>query len=298
MQRDVQNQGYAAGVAAAMISRSGCRTRELDVKALQEHLVEIGNLPQEVLRHRDSFPRSDEEIRQAVAALAETGRRQRASKALAVVLRQRRTAMPMLEAAYAESAGEKKLVYAKVLGMLGNRTVVPTLVDALDAIPAWDAKILQGRMAEYAHLPTPVDALVMALGQTRDPRALPAILRKLDLLDAAATLSHHRAVALALERIADASAAEPLARLLAKPGMSGHALTKVEPLPRGMQDRRDRSAPLREVVLARALYRCGDFKGVGKRILRDYERDLRGLFARHAAAVLRRPAAGDLGDEI
>lgn len=292
MQRDVQNQGYAAGVAAAMISDRGCGTRELDVKALQKHLVEIGNLPEEVLRHRDSFPRADEEIRRAVAALAETDQRQRAAKALAVVLRQRRTAMPMLEDAYSESGGEKKLAYAKVMGMLGDRKAVPTLVEALDAIPAWDAKILQGRMAEYAHLPTPVDALVMALGHTQDPRALPAILRKLEMLDADVTLSHHRAVALALERIGDPSAAKPLADLLAKPEMSGHALTEIEPLPSGMNDRRDRTAPLREIVLARALYRCGDFDDVGKKILQNYERDLRGLFARHAAAVLKHPTGG------
>ena len=127
------------------------------------------------------------------------------------------------------------------------------------------------------------------MGRTGDRRALPAILAKLELLDAQVTLSHHRAVALALEQIGDPAAAEPLARLLAKPGMSGHVLQAVVPLPEGMNVRRDRTAPLREIVLARALYRCGDFQGVGEATLRAYQHDLRGVLARHATAVLEAP---------
>jgi hypothetical protein len=93
-------------------------------------------------------------------------------------------------------------------------------------------------------------------------------------------------VALALERIGDASAAPVLARLLGKPGMSGHAMLELAPLPQGPPERRRREGPLREIVLARALYRCGDRDGLGERILRRYTRDLRGLFSRHAASVL------------
>ena len=79
-------------------------------------------------------------------------------------------------------------------------------------------------------MPTPVDSLILALGRTRDPKALPALLRKLETLDESVTLSHHRALAIALEQIGDPGAAEPLARLLAKPGMRGHATKSVEPL--------------------------------------------------------------------
>ena len=45
MQPDVQNQGYAAGLAASMAARGGVPLREIDIKKLQRHLVEIGNLP-------------------------------------------------------------------------------------------------------------------------------------------------------------------------------------------------------------------------------------------------------------
>ncbi|NQT41345.1 MAG: hypothetical protein HQ581_27905, partial [Planctomycetes bacterium] len=117
-------------------------------------------------------------------------------------------------------------------------------------------------------------------------RATSAILAKLDMLDAGVTLSHHRSVALALEQLADPQAAAPLARLLGKPGMQGHAMRELEPLHDQQREKRRRTGPLREIVLARALYRCGDHGGLGEKILHEYQHDLRGLFSRHATAVL------------
>ena len=62
----LQNQGYAAGRAAAMAARAGRTPRAIDVRALQEHLVKIGNLPESVLGEKDSFPVSDERLAEAV----------------------------------------------------------------------------------------------------------------------------------------------------------------------------------------------------------------------------------------
>jgi hypothetical protein len=59
MQACIQNQGYAAGLAAAMASRDGVPLRGIDIRALQRKLVEIGNLPEEVLQQQDSLPMSD-----------------------------------------------------------------------------------------------------------------------------------------------------------------------------------------------------------------------------------------------
>jgi len=286
MQRDIANQGYAAGVAAAMAAAEGVPPRRIDVRALQKHLVEIGNLPEEVLGHKDSFPLPEQEIRKAIEWLGYATNPDEAGPALAIVLSHREQALPLLRRAWETGPQRTKLAYAKVLGFLGVREVVPQLVEALDAIKEWDARILQGKMAEYAHLPTPIDSLILALGRTRDSRALPALLRKLETLDQSVTLSHHRALAIALESIGDPRAAEPLARLLSKPGMQGHAMTAVEPLYNEDMEKRRRLAPLREIALARALYRCGDYHGLGKKILETYQCDLRGLFARHATAVL------------
>jgi hypothetical protein len=292
MQRDMHNQGYAAGVAAAMAAKSRVPPRDIDVDALQKHLVAIGNLPEEALAHDDSFPLPEADVREAVARLPKATNPRSAAKPLAIILSHRETALPILHDAYAQASEENKLTYARLLGFLGDKAGVPVLIAALDEITEWDDRILQGSMAEYAHLPTPIDTLILALGHTGDGRALPPILRKLETLHADVTLSHHRAVALALERLGDPAATEPLARLLARPGMRGHAMTELEPLHNSGMDRRRRLGPLREIALARALYRCGDRGGLGEQILREYTRDLRGLFARHARAVL-----GDGGEQ-
>jgi hypothetical protein len=290
MQHDLANQGYAAGAAAAMACRQGCGPRGVDVRRLRRHLVEVGNLPEEVLEHEDSFPLAAAEVEQAVRDVAAEDR-PTACRALAVVLTHREWALPLLKSAFAQATGHDRLVFARLLGFLGQPDGVPELMSALREAE-WDEKILQGRMAEYAHLPTPVDALVLALGYSHDPRALPPILGKMEELGTATTLSHHRAVALALEELGDPAAAEPLARLLSKPGMSGHAMTGLETLHREREERR-REGALREIVLARALYRCGDCDDIGRSILEQYRDDLRGLFSRHAAHILEKTREGD-----
>ena len=288
MQHDMHNQGYAAGVAAAMAARALISPRAINVRALQRHLVEVENLPVDVLTHEDSFPLPEGRLRDAVARLASATNPEGAGEPLAFILSHEAAALPLLRQAYRDAGGNERLVYARVLAFLGEGEVVSLLAEELDRIAGWDERILQGIAAEYAHLPTPIDTLILALGATGDPRALPAILRKLETLDATVTLSHHRAVALALERLGDPAAAEPLARLLRKPGMGGHAMTGLEPLHNKEKDRRRRLGPLREIVLARALYRCGDHQGLAEQILMAYRCDLRGLLARHATAVLTR----------
>lgn len=105
----------------------------------------------------------------------------------------------------------------------------------------------------YAHLPAPVDGLIWALGYARDRRAIPAILEKVEALDAAAT--HHHAAALALDRPGDPAAAPPLAQLPCKPGMFGHTLHRTSGLVNEPREKRQREDALRELKLARALLR-------------------------------------------
>lgn len=287
MQKDMHNQGYAAGVAAAMAVELRCVPREIDVKALQKHLVEIGNLPEQVLTDKDSYPLSQEHVDAAVADVVDEKKsRDARCRALAVILSHSDLAVATIKRSFGTAHGEARLTYAKILGFLGERGGVDLLIERLEQVDSWDAKIFQGAMAEYAHLPTPIDALILALGYSGDRRALPAILDKLEMLDAEVTLSHHRAAALALEALGDPAATEPLAHLLEKPGMSGHVMQELEPLHDQAREKRRRTGPLREIVLARALYRCGDREGLGERILREYQNDWRGLFARHAADVL------------
>ena len=116
---------------------------------------------------------------------------------------------------------------------------------------------------------------------------------KLRLLKPADDFSHHRACALALELIGDPSAAKPLAELLRQEGMMGHVHDTVQKArerdqasPGGTNAEKTRRDSLCELLVARALYRCGDYEGLGEQILRAYTGDLRGHLARHAQAVL------------
>ncbi len=172
MQKDMHNQGYAAGTAAAMAAEAGCTPRQVDVKQLQQILVDKGNLPPRVLTDQDSFPLPRSAIEQAVHQFPRDDvPRNARCQALAVLLTHTKMARPLLREAYAQSSGARRLEYAKVLAFQGDALGVPDLLAALQQVDQWDAKILQGRMAEYAHLPTPLDALILALGYSGDPRA-------------------------------------------------------------------------------------------------------------------------------
>ena len=48
----------------------------------------------------------------------------------------------------------------------------------------------------------------------------------------------------------------------------------------------ERSKCLREIAIARALVRLGDHEGKGRAVLQGYANDPRGVYARHAQAVL------------
>ncbi|MHC4440608.1 MAG: FAD-dependent oxidoreductase, partial [Planctomycetota bacterium] len=118
------------------------------------------------------------------------------------------------------------------------------------------------------------------------------ILEKAGQLNVDSEFSHYRAVAMALESLGDSAAAKPLAQLLAKPGIRGHAFTDINrarlETPDNPVDTTTRNNSLRELILARALYRCGDYNGLGEKILNEYASDLRAHYARHAGAVLQK----------
>ena len=293
MQADIQNQGYAAGVAAAMAAQGGKSVRDIDIKALQRHLVEKGNLPARVLTDEDSSPLPHEKIAEAVERIVD------GFEGLEVILAQQQDAVPLLRKAYENAQVEKsKLTYAHILGMVGDSTGAGALAEAVKS-RNWDKGWNYTGMGQFGMSMSELDSLIIALGRTRDKRALGPILDKLERLNADSEFSHCRAVAMALESLGDAAAAEPLARLMAKPGVRGHAFTDIKRAmlgtPDSPVDTTTRNQSLRELILARALYRCGDFQQLGEKVLKEYTSDLRAHYARHAGAVLQQKhgAAGE-----
>ena len=113
MQADLQNQGYAAGLAAAAAVKAGGHTRNIDIKALQKELIRQGVLDERVLTDKDSHPMSAEEIERAVQAIGDQDDR-KVLDALAVVMAHPEQAVPLLKTAYQRSgAGNQQRDYAK-----------------------------------------------------------------------------------------------------------------------------------------------------------------------------------------
>lgn len=278
MQPGVQNLGYAAGVAAAMAAKADVPTRDIDLITLQAHLVSNGCLTPQVRSHKDSFPLPDSQVEAAVRTLAETD-----YSGLGVIMASEDRSIPMMREAYcsATTSAEGKLRCAHVLGMLGDATGVETLVAKIRDTNEFD----EDRIDTYFPWVTWLDSYIIALGRTRDAPALEPLLEKLTLLGTGkgSRVSHYRALALAFEALGDPAAAKPLGEAMKKLGIKGMAVTETEGLTAGERNKSGQ----RDLTLARVLYRLGDHEGIGKAILEQYARDVRGHYARHARAVLK-----------
>jgi hypothetical protein len=151
-------------------------------------------------------------------------------------------------------------------------------------------------MGQFGMSSSPYDNMIVALGRSGDPKAVSTIVSCIKVLSPGCDLSHARAVALACESLAEHDRqnlfAGAIHRLLSGDGMSGFQQHDIDDVQADLTDdpceNEVRNRALRELVLARALYRCGDCDGLGEEILRSYARDMRGHFARHARAVLSR----------
>ncbi len=288
MQPCIQNQGYAAGLAAATAARERAPLRGIDIRAVQRRLVELGYLPKDVLEQDDSLPVPAEEVAAAVREATESYR------AAAIVHLHREESLPLLREAYRSSEGDRRYAYALMLALLfGDATGAEPLLDKVGAAEQWDQGWNYMGMGQSGDAMSPLDKAIIALGKTGAREAVPAILEKASMLDADAVFSHHRAVAVALERLGDPVAAPALAEVLRKPGMAGHVHDTLDAAKahdaeyaRYLNAVHTRRESLRELLLARALYRLGDHEGLGKATLEAYTTDLRGHLARHARAVL------------
>ena len=304
MQADLQNQGYAAGLAAAAAARIGGDTRRVDVKSVQQQLVREGVLDQRVLTDRDSFPMSSEEIERAAEAVGKTPNRETSLGPLAVIVAHPREAVPLLKARYRETTDPMaRLRYAQILAILGDPTGVATLIDAVNAHSGWDAGVPLSSQRKTGNTFSGLDRLVIALGNSRAPDALAPLIAKLRQLKPASKLSHYKAISLALRHFPPSDDAEaPLTDLLKQPGFANHA-TVVSLIPAERQTKRPSSGlperrvtsnsgggnlnnAYQELIVAAMLHRCGDPHGTATAILKQYTHDVHGHFARYAQRTL------------
>ncbi|MEI6072346.1 MAG: FAD-dependent oxidoreductase [Verrucomicrobiae bacterium] len=279
MQPDMQNQGYAVGMAAAMAVQNHQSPRSIDFPKLQARLVQNGCLPADRAGQPDSFPLPLTAIQEAIRVLVETD-----YSRVKVSMSDPDRSLPLLKTALKatpDAAG--KLRCAHVLGMMGDAAGVEVLVEEIEARHEFGTEDI----GHYYPRMTWLDSYILALGRTRDPRALKPILDKLNLLS---TLpegrpSHLYCIALALEALGDPKAALALAAELKKVGGAQKAELTLDEARLKLRSFTGVCGHL-PLELARCLFRCGDHERLARKTLETFANDVRGPIALHARAVL------------
>ena len=294
MQPDVQNQGYAAGCAAALSAKSGCNIRQVPLKHLQQHLIEKGCLEQGQLTASDNFPLAQDVLEFMVTEEWDTYR------GIAVMLGHAEACKPLIEQALANSENdEQRRRYAHILCMLGFDDHAQVLIDYLHN-NEWDDGWNYRGMGQYGFSLSPMDTYMVALSLCSDASSAAVVLAKAKQLEMPCDFSHARGFALAAANfkqrgIATDGFAEVFEQMLGQTGMSGFAHADLKAVLAAMTNDRCettvRNNSLREIVLARALFLLDDSNNTAQGILESYASDMRGHFARHAQALLSKVAA-------
>ena len=292
MQPDLQNQGYAAAYAVYLAFQKHCEVRDIPVKELQRHLVEKGIVPQQVLTDTDSYPLSGDALKLASHDVMF------GYGGLPYLFADPERAKPFLLDRYRElsthSSGrspEVSLIYAHILAVLGDPVGEDELVEWVKTHD-WDDKWKEGLGSGANRM----EAYLLALGRAKSKKAVPVIVEKIRALAAGKktpSTTRCRILSLVCPMLGDPLFAEPLANLLAAPSVGGYAMkmsAEIQPVPgydsRSSYSQKEKSDVPREVNLAAALYKVGDFQGKGAAILKAYAEDPRGFYANYARRVL------------
>jgi len=316
MQPDLENLGGVAAMAAVQAIREGCLPRDVNLRALQAKLVDLGVLPKSILdRKLIPLQLSNEEIKERIATLRDdmlwhdysnqpVGERFEGRVVEVDLMCQGPRIVLLLEQALKEATGRRKAMLARMLCALGSKKGVPVLIEELNRYLANEE--LPGRDHEIRHIGLPPDQggdpepahLLYALGLARDARVLPIWQRTVDLLSKATKeqvfdryrdlYAYAAAFLYGAERLGDPKAIPILQQLHSYPLFSNHLSTA--PYEADIFD--ERLAHL-EVVTGRALARCGSAEGYA--ILIDYLRDSRLSLASHAHDELVRLSGRDYG---
>ncbi len=290
MQADVQNQGYSAGLAAATAARTHTPLRQLDIRDLQRQLVETGILAADVPTHEDSFPMSPEAIREAAEGDLS------GLMNVAILLSHAEAAKPLLLGILRDNSDPaRRLDAAVLLGLMGEAGALPVLCAATGSM-MWDEGWNYRGMGQFGASMSRLDVMIVAMSCRPSDEAIGVVVDKIRALQTNSHFSHSRAVAMFAASAGGERLAGALADFLRKPGVQGHAhIDSASVVAKANSDSTEteaRNLSLRELHLARGLFLAGDVDGLGREILTQYAKDLRGHYARHARAILAGSTAG------
>ncbi len=283
MQPDLQNQGYALGYIAATARKDGVSLRKVDIRQAQKHLVEIGNLLEDVLTHEDNFETTIAELPDAVKSILND------YEGINRILWHPKESLPLLREAFAKATIgdatdiEPKVVYATALAAIDDPTGADVLLAKVKSFEKWDEGPKWSVPSnKHGFSVSELGRLVLALGRTKDKRAIPVIVEKLELLKPGYRFTHSRPCLLALESIGGPEAAAVVAKFLDEPRIAGNVQNSA-----AVSTEAFKFKSQLELTAARVLYRCGDTPdGKARKILEAYTKDIRGFYARYAEEVL------------
>ncbi|MBT3381431.1 MAG: FAD-dependent oxidoreductase [Lentisphaerae bacterium] len=310
MAPDVQNLGYATGLAAALTAEAGGDPRTIDLLSLKERLLKEGILPQE------EKPRAPERGTPEARVARLAGGDETAL--LDVVLLPAEDALPRLRDAW-QMRDTNRLELGKGLAWYGDPRGSNALVAELERLAeeedgaAYDDthphKAGNPRAGIVDHVDTywRINQLLTLVARARISAALPPIARIVDQawsggepvrelnvyikgrIDMQRVPHFDRLLCIAYcaERLADPALIAPLDKLLGRRFVVGNlSSTPAEAGP----NYHDAYA---EVQLAAAAFRCGSKEG-GRRLI-TYLKDLHSILKLFACAELKAASGVDLG---
>ena len=264
MQADVQNQGFAAGLAAGMTAIRNLTVRHVDMQELKRMLCSMGNLPESVLYEQDGYDPD-----RAVAEFAE----------FAAAFRAPEASLPCLKKQLAET-GDSQI--AALMAFLKDSSGKEVLCDAIGSA-SWDKGWEYRGMGQFGPAASPLDARIIALSKIASGDDGKVLLKLLGALSAEEAFSHFRAVSLLLQKAPCKEAVPFLEKLLSAPELSGSVEKSfkeiIEENSADPCDNLQRTRQLKELYLLKALAACDPANPLAKQRLELYAETPAWLYA-------------------
>lgn len=315
MQRDMQQLGGAAGLAAAYAVIRGVTPRELPIREVQEQLAAEGNLAARVLENRTDQYGENEDLEMIIRSLTgeeefdwllmhSTDRALAVPPVVSVYYADPGQALPLLSEEYKKSAGRKRLMLARMLAWHGSDEGLDVILNGIKE--AFDEEYpLPGRRGDTYFAGTSpnqetVPEVIFLLNTLMRPgsrKVVPVFgelverIHKADrdyLEIRAGIFDYIECVAYVAERLAFKEFIPVLKRLLELPEFEGRVLKC------GMETDfiKERQAYLL-LYIYRAMARCGSKCGLNG--LAGLTGDLRAMVAKNAQTEIKTITGLDFG---